>query len=373
MATFKMPVDNYKITSKYNPARKHPVTGKVQMHAGIDLINTKVGKAPIYATASGKVRLVKTTKDGYGKHIIITHDIDGIKYESVYAHLDSFLVVQGDLVKQGDRIAYMGNTGIGTGVHLHFELHKGTYNYGGGTYPTSFDPEPYVTQKEEVEKVSKITKVSKVGLDLIKKYEGLYLNAYLDPIGLPTIGYGTTKWENGKAVKLGETITKDEAARILEKQVNEHASNIYKYVTVNLNQNQFDALASFCYNLGSNILAKDPALVSYINKGDSNNVARVMKLYNKANGKTLEGLLKRRTEEATLYLKGVEKETINEEDEILKFSDKTTENQIKTFIEQGVKNKYFGAVWNDKFKNKTMTTGDLIALEQIAQNKKSSK
>lgn len=363
MTTFKMPVDNYKITSKYDPMRYHPVLKINRMHAGIDLINTKIAKAPIYATAAGKVRLVKTTKDGYGKYIIITHDIDNVKYESVYAHLDSFLVVQGQMVKQGDRIAYMGNTGIGTGVHLHFELHKGTYNYANGTYPTSFNPEPYVTGKKDL-----AMKVSEVGLELIKKYEGFYENAYLCPANVWTIGYGTTKWSDGKPVKKGDKITKQQAEALLEKQVNEHASNTFKYIKVPLTQNQFDALASFQYNLGAGILGKDTSIANYINKGNFGNAARVMKLYDKANGKPLLGLQKRRNEEAELLLKDT-KQTEEGED-ALKFSDKATENQIKSFIEQGVKNKYFGDVWLTKFKEKTMTTGDLIALEQIVQNKK---
>ena len=75
-------------------------------------------------------------------------------------------------------------------------------------------------------------KVSKTCLALVGKWEGLRTNAYLCPAGIPTIGYGTTKWPNGKAVKLGEKITRDEASKLLEKQVNEHASTIAQYVKV---------------------------------------------------------------------------------------------------------------------------------------------
>lgn len=370
MVKFKIPVDNHKITSKYNPARKHPVTGKIQMHAGIDLINTKVGKAPIYATAAGKVRLVKTTKDGYGKYIIITHDIDGVKYESVYAHLDSFLVVQGDLVKQGDRIAYMGNTGIGTGVHLHFELHKGTYNYGNGTYPTSFDPEPHVTKKEVeiINTDSKEMKVSKVGLNLIKKFEGFYEKAYLDVVKVPTIGYGTTKWEDGKSVKLGEKITLERATTLLERQVNEHASTIKKYIKVPLNQNQFDALASFQYNLGSGILAKYPKLAEYINTGQLKKAADLMLEFNKAGGKVFQGLVNRRKAEVELFNKPINNE-LKEEDK-LKFSNETTKSAVREFIRQSVEKGYFGKQWLETFDKGNLLQGDYEGLLIIAQNKK---
>lgn len=371
MVKFKMPVDNYKITSRYSPSRLHPNLGIYRMHAGIDLINTKVGKAPIYATAAGKVRLVKTTKDGYGKYIIITHDIDGIKYESVYAHLDSFLVVQGDLVKQGDRIAYMGNTGTGTGVHLHFELHKGTYSYGNGTYPTSFDPEPHVTGKaaEVINTNSKEMKVSKVGLDLIKKFEGFYSEAYLDVVKVPTIGYGTTKWEDGKNVKLGEKITLVRAAALLERQVNEHASTIKKYIKVPLNQNQFDALASFQYNLGSGILAKYPKLAEYINTGQLKKATDLMLEFNKAGGKAFQGLVNRRKAEVELFNRPVE-DKIKEDEDIMKFDESATKSIVREFLVQSINKGYFDKVHLERFDKGTLKIGDFEGLRLIAENKK---
>lgn len=145
-------------------------------------------------------------------------------------------------------------------------------------------------------------KISQTGLNLIAKWEGCYLKAYLDPIGIPTIGYGTTKYENGVKVKLGDTITKERALALLQLQAQEHANTIFSYVKVELNQNQYDALASFQYNLGRHIL-KNSSLLAYINLKQWQKAANEMKLYNKAGGKVLQGLVNRRAEEASLFLK----------------------------------------------------------------------
>lgn len=298
MSPFIPPVENMKLTSKYDPKRIHPVLKIVRKHAGVDLINTKIAKAPIFAAAAGTVQLVKTTKDGYGKYIIIRHNLGGQIYESLYAHLDSFSVKQGQTVKQGQQIGVMGNTGIGTGIHLHFELHRGVYLFENYTYPNSFDPWPWIQPYS--------MRISEAGLALIKKAEGMYTNAYLCPAKVWTVGYGLTKWPNGKAVKKGDKITKAEAEVLLEQQVNEHASAIFDYVKIPLTKNQFDALASFCYNLGKNILKQDQALTHYINAKDWANVTRVMQLYNKASGKVQNGLINRRKDEIALFLKGLE-------------------------------------------------------------------
>ncbi|WP_139377682.1 M23 family metallopeptidase [Solibacillus isronensis] len=157
--------------------------------------------------------MVKTTKGGYGKHIIITHNMGGQVYESVYAHLKTFNVKTGQTVKQGQQIGVMGNTGIGTGIHLHFELHRGQYQYANGNYPTSFDPWPWINQDHF--KMG----VSTIGISLIQKWEGFYVAAYLCPAKIWTIGYGLTKWPNGTPVKQGEKITKAEALILLKQQV----------------------------------------------------------------------------------------------------------------------------------------------------------
>lgn len=141
---FICPVNGANISSPYGN-RLHPVYKVYQLHSGVDLTCKSVGKPSIFAAYDGVVSSVITKKDGYGKHIIITHSIKGEKYETLYAHLDSFSISQGSTVKQGQKIGVMGTTGTSTGIHLHFEIHQGSYNYGSGMYPNSRDPMKYIT------------------------------------------------------------------------------------------------------------------------------------------------------------------------------------------------------------------------------------
>ncbi|CAM5198495.1 Lysozyme OS=Lysinibacillus sphaericus OX=1421 GN=LS41612_12945 PE=3 SV=1 [Lysinibacillus sphaericus] len=119
-----------------------------------------------------------------------------------------------------------------------------------------------------------------------------------------TIGYGTTKWPSGKAVEKGQTITKEDAWELLRKQAQEHATTIEYYVKVPLNQNQYDALASFQYNLGRYIL-RNSALLVYLNNKQWEQVSKEMLLYCNAGGKKLQGLVNRRLDEIALFLKPV--------------------------------------------------------------------
>lgn len=96
--------------------RKDPFTDKSRMHKGIDLA-TPIG-TKVKASATGIIQFAGI-KGGYGKVIIINHK-NG--YQTIYGHLDSFLVQKGDRVKQGQFIARSGNTGRSTGPHLHFEV-----------------------------------------------------------------------------------------------------------------------------------------------------------------------------------------------------------------------------------------------------------
>lgn len=147
-------------------------------------------------------------------------------------------------------------------------------------------------------------KISNAALNLIAKWEGYYANAYLCPARVWTIGYGTTRWPNGQGVKKGQTIKKDEAWELLRKQVQEHANTITQYVKVTLNQNQYDALASFQYNLGRHIL-KNSTLLKYLNARQWDKACAQMLLYCNAGGKRLQGLVNRRKEEVALFKKPV--------------------------------------------------------------------
>jgi len=97
--------------------RSDPFYGTKRMHQGIDLSGDR--GEPIYASGNGTVVEVKRNFFGYGREIVIDH---GFGYKSRYAHLQQMLVKVGDVVKRGDQIATMGNTGKSKGVHLHYEV-----------------------------------------------------------------------------------------------------------------------------------------------------------------------------------------------------------------------------------------------------------
>lgn len=138
-------------------------------------------------------------------------------------------------------------------------------------------------------------------LDLIKEFEGLSLKSYLCPAGVPTIGYGNTFYPNKTRVKLGETITKDAADEMLILTVNEFATMCLKLVKVPLTENQLGALTSLMFNIGITAF-KNSTLLKVLNRRDYNKAANEFLRWNKANGKTLQGLIRRREAERNLFL-----------------------------------------------------------------------
>jgi len=133
------------------------------------------------------------------------------------------------------------------------------------------------------------------GLEMIKHFEGLELNAYQCAAGVWTIGYGHTK-----GVQKGMVISEDTANEMLVEELNEYENYINTLVTVELNQNQFDAMVSWVYNLGGGNL-KASTLLKVLNAGDYAGVPAQMMRWNKAGGKVLEGLTRRRQAEADLF------------------------------------------------------------------------
>jgi len=137
--------------------------------------------------------------------------------------------------------------------------------------------------------------ISQEGLSLIKKFEGCELEAYKCAAGVWTIGYGSTK-----GVKEGDTLTQEEADELLLHEMDEYKGYIKDNVTSDLDQNQFDALVSWVFNLGPSNL-KASTMLKVINAGDMKEVPAQIKRWNKANGKTLQGLIRRREAEALLF------------------------------------------------------------------------
>lgn len=107
-----------RISSHFNPNRRHPVTGRIAPHKGVDFA-MPIG-TPVIAPADGVVEKVAYQANGAGRYIIIRHTRE---YKTVYMHLSKALVSAGQNVKKGERIALSGNTGRSTGPHLHYEFH----------------------------------------------------------------------------------------------------------------------------------------------------------------------------------------------------------------------------------------------------------
>ncbi|XP_066934062.1 lysozyme RrrD-like [Clytia hemisphaerica] len=140
--------------------------------------------------------------------------------------------------------------------------------------------------------------ISQAGLDLIKRFEGLRLTAYQDAVGVWTIGYGHTK-----GVRAGQTITAEQAELFLRQDVRSAENDVEKSVKVWINQNQYDALVSWTFNLGGTNLRKS-TMLKKLNAGDFDRVPCEMIRWVYAGGKKLPGLVKRRYAEATLFNDG---------------------------------------------------------------------
>lgn len=147
-------------------------------------------------------------------------------------------------------------------------------------------------------------KISENGLNLIKDFEGFSSTPYLCPAGIPTIGYGSTYHEDGTKVTLKDKpITEERATELLEFVANKTFSeNINKVVKVPLNQNQFDALVSFAYNIGNKNFNWS-TLLKKLNLSDYIGASQEFGRWNQANGKILNGLVLRRQKEKELFLR----------------------------------------------------------------------
>lgn len=112
------PVDDPYIVSIFK-MRLHPIYGHMVFHYGVDFRAAK--GTPVYATGDGKVITTRTSRTGFGKHIILDH---GYQYKTIYAHLSKFDVKKGDVITRGQLIGYSGSTGTSSGPHLHYEVRK---------------------------------------------------------------------------------------------------------------------------------------------------------------------------------------------------------------------------------------------------------
>ena len=142
-------------------------------------------------------------------------------------------------------------------------------------------------------------KVSQDCIQLVKYFEGFEDTAYLCPANVWTIGYGRTR-----NVKEGDKITEVQAERDLLEELEEFKHQVLDSVKVELKQNELDALTSWTYNLGVGNL-KSSTLLKKLNAGNKDEVPAEIVRWNKANGKVIAGLTKRREAEAELWAKEV--------------------------------------------------------------------
>jgi lysozyme len=138
-------------------------------------------------------------------------------------------------------------------------------------------------------------------MNLLKRFEGCSLEAYEDTVGVWTIGYGNTFYQDGSPVKQGDTITRSEAEKLLKTIVEQFADQIDQELKTDLNDCQFGALLCFTYNVGIENLRKS-TLLKKVNIDPSDpNIRKEFKRWVRAGGKTVNGLVKRREEEANYY------------------------------------------------------------------------
>ena len=150
----------------------------------------------------------------------------------------------------------------------------------------------------------KVTKISQNGIDLIKQFEGLKLKPYRCSANVPTIGFGNTFYEDGKKVSMSDpAITESRAIDLLKNLLESFEKHVDSYCVDTITQNQFDALVSFCYNVGPNNLKKSTLLKKVNTNPNDESIREEFLKWTKAGGKTLKGLVRRRTAEADLYFK----------------------------------------------------------------------
>jgi len=144
--------------------------------------------------------------------------------------------------------------------------------------------------------------INQATVDLVKEFEGFRAKAYKCPAGVWTIGYGTTPRAGvGLDVVEGMEITEAEAEYYLQKGLEKFAVEITGAITKPINENEFGAFVSLAYNIGSGAFKRSSAL-RHFNAGDKKKAADAMLLWNKAGGKVLKGLTRRREAERKLFM-----------------------------------------------------------------------
>lgn len=147
-----------------------------------------------------------------------------------------------------------------------------------------------------------VMSTSQNGINLISSFEGCELKAYLCPAKVWTIGFGTTVYPNGVKVKKGDSCTLDQAKQFKAHDLKRFEKTVNNLVKVPLTQNQFDALVSLTYNIGTGAF-EESTLLKKLNTGDYQGAADQFTVWNKGGGKVLQGLVNRRAKEKEVFLR----------------------------------------------------------------------
>ena len=147
-----------------------------------------------------------------------------------------------------------------------------------------------------------VMSTSQNGINLISSFEGCELKAYLCPAKVWTIGFGTTVYPNGVKVKKGDSCTLEQAKQFKAHDLKRFEKTVNDLVKVPLTQNQFDALVSLAYNIGTGAFEKS-TLLKKLNAGDYQGAADQFTVWNKGGGKVLQGLVNRRAKEKEVFLR----------------------------------------------------------------------
>jgi GH24 family phage-related lysozyme (muramidase) len=158
-------------------------------------------------------------------------------------------------------------------------------------------PQPTSSPASTPSSSSQQRRINQAGLNLIKQFEGLRLEAYRCPAGVPTIGYGTTA-----NVKMGDRINAQKAEELLKRDLQRFERAVSNAVKVPISDNQFSALVCFTYNVGYGALQKS-TLLKYLNQGKYQAAAQEFMKWNRGGGRVLPGLTRRRQAEQALFLK----------------------------------------------------------------------
>ena len=138
-------------------------------------------------------------------------------------------------------------------------------------------------------------------VNIVKQFEGFRSKPYKCSAGIPTIGYGSTFYLNNEKVSMNDSeITKEFAEELLLKTLSDFSQSVDKLIKVELNQNQYDAIVSFCYNVGVGAFSNS-TMLKLINVNDLTKASNEFIRWNKAKGKVVNGLTIRRKKEKELF------------------------------------------------------------------------